>query len=172
MCFCSNAEQVLSRIYATIIVHSIVSIDAIIISGAKVIKSYLGHANSIRQFTFAYYQPFRPGLAGGYCIGGVDPYFFKHKADMLGFDPQMILAGSRIHDGSAAYLAKQTVKKIIQSGVAVKGSKVIVLELTFKENCIDLRNSKVAVLVKELQEFVCRVSVHNPLAEPADAMHE
>ena len=117
------------------------------------------------------FLPFRPGLVGGHCIG-VDPYYLTHKADMLGYHPQVILAGRRINDGMAAYVAQQTVKKIIQAGVAVKGSKVIVLGLTFKENCPDLRNSKVADLVKELQEFGCDVSVHDPLAAPAEAMHE
>ena len=117
------------------------------------------------------FLPFRPGLVGGHCIG-VDPYYLTHKADMLGYHPQVILAGRRINDGMAAYVAQQTVKQIIQSGVAVKGCKVIVLGLTFKENCPDLRNSKVADLVKELQEFGCDVSVHDPLAAPAEAMRE
>jgi UDP-N-acetyl-D-galactosamine dehydrogenase len=117
------------------------------------------------------FLPFRPGLVGGHCIG-VDPYYLTHKADMLGYHPQVILAGRRINDGMAAYVAQQTVKQIIQTGGAVKGSKVIVLGLTFKENCPDLRNSKVADVVKELQEFGCDVSVHDPLAESAEAQHE
>src|SRR5476651_942078 len=117
------------------------------------------------------FLPFRPGLVGGHCIG-VDPYYLTHKADMLGYHPQVILAGRRINDGMAAYVAQQTVKKIIQTGGAVKGSKVIVLGLTFKENCPDLRNSKVADVVKELQEFGCEVSVHDPLAVPKEAVHE
>jgi UDP-N-acetyl-D-galactosamine dehydrogenase len=117
------------------------------------------------------FLPFRPGLVGGHCIG-VDPYYLTHKADMLGYHPQVILAGRRINDGMAAYVAQQTVKKIIQTGGAVKGSKVIVLGLTFKENCPDLRNSKVADVVKELQEFGCEVSVHDPLAESKEAVHE
>jgi len=117
------------------------------------------------------FLPFRPGLVGGHCIG-VDPYYLTHKADMLGYHPQVILAGRRINDGMAAYVAQQTVKKIIQAGACVKGSKVIMLGLTFKENCPDLRNSKVADLVKELQEYGCDVSVHDPLAESAEAMHE
>ncbi len=117
------------------------------------------------------FLPFRPGLVGGHCIG-VDPYYLTHKADMLGYHPQVILAGRRINDSMAAYVAQQTVKKIIQTGGAVKGSKVIVLGLTFKENCPDLRNSKVADVVKELHEFGCEVSVHDPLATPEEAMHE
>lgn len=117
------------------------------------------------------FLPFRPGLVGGHCIG-VDPYYLTHKADMLGYHPQVILAGRQINDGMAAYVAQQTVKKIIQSGGCVKGSKVIVLGLTFKENCPDIRNSKVADLIKELQEFGCDVSVHDPRAEAIGAMHE
>jgi UDP-N-acetyl-D-galactosamine dehydrogenase len=117
------------------------------------------------------FLPFRPGLVGGHCIG-VDPYYLTHKADMVGYHPQVILAGRRINDGMTAYVAQQTVKQIIQTGGAVKGSKVIMLGLTFKENCADLRNSKVADLVRELQEFGCEVSVHDPLAEPKEAMHE
>lgn len=117
------------------------------------------------------FLPFRPGMVGGHCIG-VDPYYLTHKAEMIGYHPQVILAGRRINDGMAAYVAQQTVKKIIQTGGAVLGSKVIVLGLTFKENCPDLRNSKVADLVKELQEFGCKVSVHDPLAAPAEALHE
>jgi UDP-N-acetyl-D-galactosamine dehydrogenase len=117
------------------------------------------------------FLPFRPGLVGGHCIG-IDPYYLTHKADMLGYHPQVILAGRRINDGMADYVAQQTVKKIIQTGGAVKGSKVIVLGLTFKENCPDLRNSKVADLVKELQAFGCDVSVHDPLAAKDEAEHE
>ena len=117
------------------------------------------------------FLPFRPGLVGGHCIG-VDPYYLTHKADMLGYHPQVILAGRRINDGMAAFIAQQTVKKIIQAGSAVKGAKVIVLGLTFKENCADIRNSKVADLVQELQEFGCDVSVHDPIAEPEMAKHE
>ncbi len=117
------------------------------------------------------FLPFRPGLVGGHCIG-VDPYYLTHKAEMLGYHPQVILAGRRINDGMAAYVAQQTVKNMINNGGKVKGAKVIVLGLTFKENCPDLRNSKVADLVKELQSFGCTVAVHDPIAEPAEAVHE
>jgi len=117
------------------------------------------------------FLPFRPGLVGGHCIG-VDPYYLTHKAEMLGYHPQVILAGRRINDGMAAYVAQQTVKGMIRNGCAVKGAKVIVLGLTFKENCPDLRNSKVADLVRELQDFGCEVSVHDPIAEPPEAVHE
>jgi UDP-N-acetyl-D-galactosamine dehydrogenase len=117
------------------------------------------------------FLPFRPGLVGGHCIG-VDPYYLTHKAEMLGYHPQVILAGRRINDGMAAYIAQQAIKKIIQSGSTVKGARVIVLGLTFKEDCPDLRNSKVADVVHELQEFGCEVSVHDPLADPQDAIQE
>jgi UDP-N-acetyl-D-galactosamine dehydrogenase len=117
------------------------------------------------------FLPFRPGLVGGHCIG-VDPYYLTHKAEMLGYQPQVILAGRRINDGMAAYVAQQTVKNMIRNGSSVKGAKVIVLGLTFKENCPDLRNSKVADLVRELQEYGCEVSVHDPIAEPTEAIHE
>jgi UDP-N-acetyl-D-galactosamine dehydrogenase len=117
------------------------------------------------------FLPFRPGLVGGHCIG-VDPYYLTHKAVALGYHPEVILAGRRINDGMAAYVAQQTVKRLIQAGETIKGAKVIVLGLTFKENCPDLRNSKVANLVKELASFGCEVSVHDPLAESSEAEHE
>ena len=117
------------------------------------------------------FLPFRPGLVGGHCIG-VDPYYLTHKAEILGYHPQVIQAGRRINDGMAAYVAQQTIKQMIRSGTNIRGAKVIVLGLTFKENCSDLRNSKVADLVKELQEFGCEVYVHDPLAEAEQALHE
>ena len=117
------------------------------------------------------FLPFRPGLVGGHCIG-VDPYYLTHRAEMSGYHPQVILAGRRINDGMAAYIAQQTVKQMISNGTNVKGAKVIVLGLTFKENCPDLRNSKVADLVEELEEFGCIVYVHDPLAAAYDALQE
>ena len=117
------------------------------------------------------FLPFRPGLVGGHCIG-VDPYYLTHKAEILGYHPQVIQAGRRINDGMAAYVAQQTIKQMIRSGTNIRGAKVIVLGLTFKENCSDLRNSKVADLVKELQEFGCEVYVHDPLAVAEQALHE
>ncbi len=117
------------------------------------------------------FLPFRPGLVGGHCIG-VDPYYLTHKAGMLGYHPQVILAGRRINDGMAAYIAQQTVKQMIDAGSYIKGAKVIVLGLTFKENCPDIRNSKVVDLVLELQDYGCEVLVHDPIADPADVQHE
>lgn len=117
------------------------------------------------------FLPFRPGLVGGHCIG-VDPYYLTHKAEMLGYIPQVILAGRRINDGMASYVAKQTIKQMIHAGSLVMGAKVVVLGLTFKENCPDLRNSKVANVVRELADFGCEVFVHDPMADNLEAKHE
>ena len=117
------------------------------------------------------FLPFRPGLVGGHCIG-VDPYYLTHKAESLGYHPQVILAGRRINDGMGKYIAEQTVKQMIQAGHAVKGADVLVLGLTFKENCPDLRNSKVIDVIRELRSYGCRVHVHDPVALPAEAQHE
>ncbi len=114
---------------------------------------------------------FRPGLVGGHCIG-VDPYYLTHKADMLGYHPQVILAGRRINDGMGKYVADQTIKLMIQAGSSVKGAAVNVLGLTFKENCADLRNSRVIDVIRELTAFGARVHVHDPVADPGEAMHE
>jgi len=117
------------------------------------------------------FLPFRPGLVGGHCIG-VDPYYLTHKAEMVGYHPQVILAGRRINDGMGKYVAEQTVKQMIQAGFPVKGSDVVVLGLTFKENCPDLRNSRVIDIVHELESYGATVHVHDPLADPAEAAHE
>jgi len=117
------------------------------------------------------FLPFRPGLVGGHCIG-VDPYYLTHKAEMVGYHPQVILAGRRINDGMAKFVAEKTVKSMISSGFHVKGSKVNVIGLTFKENCPDLRNSKVADIVHELASYGCDVHVYDPLADADEAQHE
>ena len=114
---------------------------------------------------------FKPGLVGGHCIG-VDPYYLTHKADMLGYHPQVILAGRRLNDGMAAYVAQQTIKQMIHRGAGIRGSRIVVLGLTFKEDCSDLRNSKVADLVAELKSYGAEVIVHDPLADPDEARHE
>jgi UDP-N-acetyl-D-galactosamine dehydrogenase len=114
---------------------------------------------------------FKPGLVGGHCIG-VDPYYLTHKADMLGYHPQVILAGRRINDGMGKFIAEQTIKNMIASGSYVKGAKVNVLGLTFKENCGDLRNSKVIDIINELKTYGVDVFVTDPQAEPDEAMHE
>jgi len=117
------------------------------------------------------FLPFWPGLVGGHCIG-VDPYYLTHKADKLGYHPQVILAGRRINDGMGKYIAEQTVKQLIQAGRPVKGSAVTVLGLTFKENVPDLRNSRVIDVVNELVSYGMVVHVHDPVADPAEAQHE
>ena len=117
------------------------------------------------------FLPFRPGLVGGHCIG-VDPYYLTHKAEMIGYHPQVILAGRRINDGMAKLIAEKTVKEMIKAGVNVSGAKVNVLGLTFKENCPDLRNSKVTDVIMELQSYGVDVHVHDPVADAAEALHE
>jgi len=114
---------------------------------------------------------FKPGLVGGHCIG-VDPYYLTHKADMLGYHPQVILAGRRINDGMAKFVAEQTIKHMIAAGSYIKGARVNVLGLTFKENCGDLRNSKVIDIIHELQSYGVDVFVSDPQAETDEAMHE
>jgi len=117
------------------------------------------------------FLPFRPGLVGGHCIG-VDPYYLTHKADRLGYHPQVILAGRRINDGMGKYVAEQTVKHMIQGGSPVKGEHVTVLGLTFKEDCPDIRNSRVIDVVHELASYGLTVHVHDPVADPAQALHQ
>ncbi len=117
------------------------------------------------------FLPFRPGLVGGHCIG-VDPYYLTHKADMLGYHPQVILAGRRINDGMGKYIAEQTVKHIALSGSPVYGAPVVLLGLTFKEDCPDLRNSRVIDVIRELQSYGIDVHVHDPVADASEAMHE
>lgn len=114
---------------------------------------------------------FKPGLVGGHCIG-VDPYYLTHKADMLGYHPQVILAGRRINDGMGKFIAEQTIKHMIASGSYVKGAKVNVLGLTFKENCGDLRNSRVIDVIHELQSYGVEVFVTDAMADAEEAMHE
>jgi len=114
---------------------------------------------------------FSPGLVGGHCIG-VDPYYLTHKAEMVGYHPQVILAGRRINDGMAKFIAEQTIKNMIAAGSYIKGARVNVLGLTFKENCADLRNSKVADVINELKSYGVEVFVHDPFADPEEAMHE
>jgi UDP-N-acetyl-D-glucosamine/UDP-N-acetyl-D-galactosamine dehydrogenase len=114
---------------------------------------------------------FKPGLVGGHCIG-VDPYYLTHKAQKLGYHPEVILAGRRINDNMGKYIAEQTVKQMIIAGSAIKGAQVVVLGLTFKEDCADLRNSKVVDIIHELRSYGVDVTVHDPHADAAEAMHE
>lgn len=114
---------------------------------------------------------FRPGLVGGHCIG-VDPYYLTYKAQMLGYHPEVILAGRRINDGMGKFVAEKTVKLMIQRDVNIRDARVLVLGLTFKEDCPDLRNSKVIDVIRELQDYGCQVMVHDPIADPEEAVHE
>jgi UDP-N-acetyl-D-galactosamine dehydrogenase len=114
---------------------------------------------------------FRPGLVGGHCIG-VDPYYLTYKAEKLGLHPEVILAGRRINDNMGKFVAEETVKCLVTRGRRVNGAKAVVLGLTFKENCADLRNSKVVDVVRELESFGVEVSVHDPQSSPDEAMHE
>jgi len=117
------------------------------------------------------FLPFRPGLVGGHCIG-VDPYYLTHKAEMVGYHPEVILAGRRINDGMGKFVAEQTVKHLVRNGWQVKDAPVIVLGLTFKEDCPDLRNSRVIDVIRELQSYGANVLVHDPVAAPEEALHE
>jgi UDP-N-acetyl-D-galactosamine dehydrogenase len=114
---------------------------------------------------------FRPGLVGGHCIG-VDPYYLTHKAEKVGYIPQVILAGRRINDGMGKFIAQRTVKEMIHAGHGILHSTVTVLGLTFKEDCPDLRNSKVIDIINELRDYGVQVQVHDSLADPAEAQHE
>ncbi|MGY6552425.1 MAG: nucleotide sugar dehydrogenase [Erythrobacter sp.] len=114
---------------------------------------------------------FRPGLVGGHCIG-VDPYYLTQKAEALGYHPQVILAGRRINDGMGKYVAGQMVKAMLKRRLPVDGARVLVLGLTFKEDCPDLRNTRVVDVIHELRDFGVRVDVHDPLADAGEARHE
>ncbi|MFV5350667.1 Vi polysaccharide biosynthesis UDP-N-acetylglucosamine C-6 dehydrogenase TviB [Acinetobacter baumannii] len=117
------------------------------------------------------FLPFRPGLVGGHCIG-VDPYYLTHKAEEVGYHPQVILAGRRINDNMARYVARNTIKLMLQNGVDVPRAKIGVLGVTFKENCPDIRNSKVADLIKELEFWGAQVVVADPWADADEVKHE
>lgn len=117
------------------------------------------------------FQPFRPGLVGGHCIG-VDPYYMTHKAEQIGFHPQMILAGRRINDGMAAYVANDVIKTMIKRKQSIDRARVLVMGFTFKENVPDTRNTKVADLVRTLRDFVSEVVIYDPVADIELAKHE
>jgi UDP-N-acetyl-D-galactosamine dehydrogenase len=117
------------------------------------------------------FLPFRPGLVGGHCIG-VDPYYLTHKAEKIGYIPQVILAGRRINDGVGKFIAQRTIREMIRAGHNILGTTVTVLGLTFKEDCPDIRNSKVIDIIRELQDYGINVQVHDPLADPIEVHHE
>ncbi len=117
------------------------------------------------------FLPFRPGLVGGHCIG-VDPYYLTHKAQEIGHHPEVILAGRRINDGMAAYVASQVLKLVLGRGINPIGGRILVLGLAFKEDCPDLRNTKVYDLVAELKAYGLSIDIHDPWVDPAEAVHE
>ena len=117
------------------------------------------------------FLPFRPGLVGGHCIG-VDPYYLTYKAQQLGHHPQMILAGRRINDGMAQYVVSQVIKKMLGKSIQPAGSKALVMGLTFKEDCPDVRNTKVVDIVAELASYGVEVDVWDPWVDPAEAREE
>ncbi len=117
------------------------------------------------------FLPFRPGLVGGHCIG-VDPYYLTHKAQQIGHHPEMILAGRRINDGMGAYVAARVAKLMTQRRLHVGGARILVLGLAFKENCPDLRNTRVVDIVEELADYNAGIDVHDPWIDPAEAEHE
>ena len=117
------------------------------------------------------FLPFRPGLVGGHCIG-VDPYYLTHKAQEVGYNPEIILAGRRLNDNMGIYVANQVIKLMIKKGHTIEGSQVLVLGITFKENCPDIRNSRVIDVVRELQDFGCKVDVSDYWADKEEVKHE
>ncbi|WP_373073628.1 nucleotide sugar dehydrogenase [Sulfurimonas sp.] len=114
---------------------------------------------------------FKPGLVGGHCIG-VDPYYLAHKAQEVGYNPEVILAGRRLNDNMGIYVANQVIKLMIKNGYKVDGAKVLVMGITFKENCPDIRNSRVIDIIKELQEFGCDIDVYDPWADQKEVFEE
>ncbi|MEF9956859.1 MAG: Vi polysaccharide biosynthesis UDP-N-acetylglucosamine C-6 dehydrogenase TviB, partial [Acinetobacter sp.] len=117
------------------------------------------------------FLPFRPGLVGGHCIG-VDPYYLTHKAQSIGYHPEIILAGRRLNDSMGAYVVTQLIKQMIKKKIQVEDAKVLLLGLSFKENCPDIRNTKIIDIVKELEEYHVAVDVYDPWVDSAEAQHE
>ena len=117
------------------------------------------------------FLPFKPGLVGGHCIG-VDPYYLTHKAQQVGYNPEIILAGRRLNDNMGIYVANQVIKLMIKKAHKIEGSNVLVLGITFKENCPDIRNSRVIDVIEELQEFGCNIDVYDPWADEEEVKHE
>ena len=117
------------------------------------------------------FLPFKPGLVGGHCIG-VDPYYLAQKAQEYGYHPEIILAGRRLNDSMGEYVASEVVKKMIKQGIQIKGSNILVLGITFKENCPDVRNTKVVDVIRELKEYNTNVTIYDPWANPEEVEHE
>ena len=117
------------------------------------------------------FLPFKPGLVGGHCIG-VDPYYLAQKAQEIGYHPEIILAGRRMNDSMGQYVASEVVKLMLQNDIKVKGAKILVLGITFKENCPDVRNTKVVDVIKSLKEYGVEITIFDPLANPSEVQHE
>ncbi|MDR2915254.1 MAG: nucleotide sugar dehydrogenase [Tannerella sp.] len=117
------------------------------------------------------FLPFKPGLVGGHCIG-VDPYYLAQKAQEYGYHPEIILAGRRLNDSMGEYVASQVVKQMIKKGIQVKGSNILILGITFKENCPDIRNTKVVDVINALKEYDTNITIYDPWANPKEVMHE
>ena len=117
------------------------------------------------------FLPFRPGLVGGHCIG-VDPYYLAQKAQEIGYHPEIILAGRRMNDSMGQYVASEVVKLMLQNDLKVKGAKILILGITFKENCPDVRNTKVVDVIKNLKEYGVDLTIYDPLANPQEVKHE
>ena len=117
------------------------------------------------------FLPFKPGLVGGHCIG-VDPYYLAQKAQQYGYHPEIILTGRRMNDGMGKYVASEVIKLMIQKDIRVKGSKILVLGITFKENCPDVRNTKAVDVINNLRSYGTDVTVYDPWASPKDVKHE
>ncbi len=117
------------------------------------------------------FLPFRPGLVGGHCIG-VDPYYLTHKAQEIGYQPEMILAGRRLNDGMGAYVTQQVVKLMTQKRIAVVDAKILIMGLTFKEDCPDLRNTRVVDIIAEFEDYQCQIEVYDPWVSRSEAEHE
>uniref|UniRef100_UPI0025BFE68E nucleotide sugar dehydrogenase n=1 Tax=Maribacter sp. TaxID=1897614 RepID=UPI0025BFE68E len=117
------------------------------------------------------FLPFKPGLVGGHCIG-VDPYYLAQKAQEFGYHPEIILAGRRMNDGMGKYVASEIVKLMVQKDIKVKGSKILVLGITFKENCPDVRNTKAVDVIHNLESYHTNVSIYDPWASPSEVEHE
>ena len=116
-------------------------------------------------------MPFKPGLVGGHCIG-VDPYYLAQKATEVGYHPEIILAGRRLNDSMGSYVADEVIKLMVRKGIQVVGSKALVLGITFKENCPDVRNTKVIDIIRHLKNYHIDVDVHDPWADPKEVEHE
>lgn len=117
------------------------------------------------------FLPFRPGLVGGHCIG-VDPYYLTHKAQSIGYHPEVILAGRRLNDGMGAYVASQLIKAMTKKSIQVNGARILIMGLAFKENCPDVRNTKVVDIYRELLDYNCQVDIYDPWIDSEEALHE